>query len=111
MPGGPRLRRARRRRVLASARQRRRVFDSDAATNRNVRREEDAIARELFQRGAKPYVVRLPHVTRAKGRSKTGLDDFYVARGKRAEREITDLCNAAESRWALRSRNAEEVLK
>lgn len=54
------------------------VFDSDAATNPDVVMAENALCRELTHLGARPQVVRLPALSRD---SKTGLDDYLVAKG------------------------------
>jgi hypothetical protein len=51
------------------------VFDSDAVTNIDILRAENALARELLQRGAVVSIVRLFPIT-AKG--KTGLDDLLT---------------------------------
>lgn len=73
------------------------VFDSDASTNLlGVRREEAALCRGLRAAGAVPHVVRLPA---GPGGAKQGLDDFLVARGAEALRE---LCRAAKPAAELR---------
>jgi hypothetical protein len=54
------------------------VYDSDAASNWQVVKAENALARELMLLGAVPYIVRLPALA---ADSKTGLDDYLVARG------------------------------
>lgn len=50
------------------------VFDSDAVTNPQVLRAENALAKELFKRGATPFIVRLKG-----GAQKVGLDDYLMA--------------------------------
>lgn len=61
------------------------VFDSDAATNPNVCREERELAAELTRRGAVVTVVRLPP---GEGGKKIGLDDYIVGRGVDAFRRL-----------------------
>ena len=61
------------------------AYDSDAATNPDVRHAEAALARALAGLGAIPHVVRLPSLW---DDAKTGLDDFLVARGKEPFEEI-----------------------
>ena len=51
------------------------VFDSDAQTNHNVMRALRHLARELTNRGALPYIAKLPALEDV---AKTGLDDFIV---------------------------------
>lgn len=52
-------------------------FDSDAASNPNVRRAERALANWLAQHGAEVVIVRLPA---GEDGSKVGLDDYLVER-------------------------------
>jgi len=54
------------------------VFDSDLATNDDVRHAELELARELIRRGAKVWAIRLP--PGPEGR-KVGLDDYLVQEG------------------------------
>lgn len=62
------------------------VFDSDSRTNlRGVRREEKKLAQALLGAGAIVYVVRLPSGPNGE---KWGLDDFLVARGAPALRQL-----------------------
>jgi hypothetical protein len=68
-------------------------YDSDAATNPDVRRAEVALAKELFGRGADPRIVRLPTLP---GHTKTGLDDFIVTQKAKWKKA-----------WAERTANAE----
>jgi putative DNA primase/helicase len=65
-------------------------FDSDAATNPNVRRAECHLAEALARKGAIVKVVRLPQGDpRPDGTAgKVGLDDFLMARGPDAFREL-----------------------
>ncbi len=57
------------------------VFDSDAATNDDVRAAEQALAVELTRRGA---VVTLKRLPMGSGGTKQGLDDFLMAHGRAA---------------------------
>jgi hypothetical protein len=61
------------------------VFDSDAADNADVRRAEWHLAQTLAARGAKVLVVRLPP---GLGEVKAGLDDYLIANGPDAFREL-----------------------
>ncbi len=55
------------------------VFDSDAALNPNIQLAEARLVDELMRkRGAKVYLVRLPHNSDG---SKCGLDDFLLSNG------------------------------
>lgn len=54
------------------------AFDSDAATNPNVRRAEMALGRALAGRGAAVRILRLPA---GPAGEKVGLDDLLLARG------------------------------
>jgi hypothetical protein len=54
------------------------IYDSDAATNPQVIKAENALARELLLLGSVPHVCRVPHCTSGK---KTGLDDYIVEKG------------------------------
>ena len=71
-------------------------FDSDAATNPNVRRAEWHLAEALVRHGAVVKIVRLPHGEPGPDGTpiKVGLDDFLVAHGPDAFREL--LAAAAE---------------
>lgn len=57
-------------------------YDSDAATNPDIIRAENALARELTQRGAVVFITRLPPGEDGK---KVGLDDYLL------EHEVGDL--------------------
>lgn len=70
------------------------VYDSDALTNPNIVRAENALAERLLQREARPHIVRLPALPEL---AKTGLDDYLVTRGTDALDQL--LHNTEE--WAL----------
>jgi hypothetical protein len=53
------------------------VFDSDAASNPQVRQAEEALGRFLADQGAKVKIVRLP----GGANGKVGLDDYFVNGG------------------------------
>jgi hypothetical protein len=61
------------------------VFDSDLATNPNVRWAEYHLAQALGEKGATVKVVRLPA---GEGGAKVGLDDFLVKHGPEALRGL-----------------------
>jgi hypothetical protein len=61
------------------------AYDSDAATNLDAVREENRLAKLLLDLGAFPYIVRLPALEKDK---KTGLDDYLVARGPEALKQL-----------------------
>ena len=69
------------------------VFDSDATTNPDILRAQNALCRELLKLGADLHIIRLPELEPGK---KTGLDDFLVAEG---EEEFAKLQQEAES-WS-----------
>jgi len=60
------------------------VFDSDAVTNRSVRRAEQDLADWLDDRGAVARVVRLP----SDAGKKVGLDDYLVKHGAKELRKL-----------------------
>lgn len=62
-------------------------YDSDAATNRDVRLAERRLCAELTRRGADVHIARLPA---ADDGSKVGLDDFLVAHGREALIELLE---------------------
>lgn len=66
------------------------VFDSDAVRNNQVVAAENELCRQLLRLGAVPMVVRLPDID---GRTKTGLDDYIVARS--AEELLKHIRNTA----------------
>jgi hypothetical protein len=55
-------------------------YDSDAVSNPDVVRAENALARELLAHGAHVFIARIP----ALGGNKTGVDDYLVAKGAEA---------------------------
>jgi len=61
------------------------AYDSDAITNKDVIMAENALAAALGQLGAIPYIVRLPP---AQGGGKQGLDDYIVAEGVDAFKDL-----------------------
>lgn len=63
------------------------VFDSDITQKHNVKHAELRLAVELINRGAQVYSVRLP--TGQQGQ-KQGFDDYLVANGEKAFRELVD---------------------
>jgi Domain of unknown function (DUF3854) len=67
-------------------------FDSDAAANANVRKAEWHLAEVLARHGAAVKVVRLPQGDpRPDGtQTKIGLDDFLIAHGPGAFRELLE---------------------
>jgi len=69
------------------------VYDSDAATNPNVRRAEWHLAEALAARGAVVAVARLPQEPDG---AKNGLDDFLVRHGPEALRATLDDAKPAE---------------
>lgn len=54
------------------------TYDSDAVTNYHVLQAENRLAKELLEKGAKVFIVRLPALPDVK---KTGLDDYLVKEG------------------------------
>lgn len=67
------------------------VYDSDAATNPDVFKAEQALCAALRELKAVPHVVRLPTL---QGHSKTGLDDYLLSEGKAA---FIKLCSETEA--------------
>lgn len=65
------------------------IFDSDdtATAAANVRTQEHALAAALVGKGAVIKIVRLPA---GENGEKTGLDDFILARGAKALRDLID---------------------
>ena len=82
------------------------VFDSDATTNPQVAKARFALARELYSRKAKPYLIDLPHLP---GTMKTGVDDWWVANGKSAKKAFKELLSKAESPFVPRIRSTREL--
>jgi len=64
------------------------VFDSDAVTNPDVCRQENALARWLTDKGALVFIVRLPHVDLEA--AKTGWDDYLRLEGKDEFQKVLD---------------------
>jgi hypothetical protein len=82
-------------------------YDSDAATNPHVRTAEIALAKELFQRGAVPRIVRLPTLP---GETKTGLDDFIVTLKGKWKKAWAELAGKAEYPCTIREMSATEIM-
>jgi hypothetical protein len=82
------------------------IYDSDSARKPQVRGEAENISRELANREAAVSIVELPDLPRFK---KTGLDDFIVANGASALREIIEAAPEFEENKILRRFNAENV--
>jgi predicted P-loop ATPase len=82
-------------------------YDSDAADNPNVVLAENALGYELLVRGARPFVARIPLLDENKGKhedpkkDKTGLDDFLLARGAEAFREVLEQAKKYDWRTSL----------
>jgi hypothetical protein len=81
-------------------------FDSDAASNAMVVQAENALAKELVNLGAHPYIARLPQLAPP---NKTGLDDFIATEGKTALVEIFQQASEWSSLKELYALN-EEIL-
>ncbi len=83
-------------------------YDSDATTNPKVMQAECGLAKQLSNRGAKVYIVRLPTLP---GLKKVGLDDYLMHR-KAGSKKFLDLIKHAEE-WstsaALREFNNEVI--
>lgn len=62
------------------------VYDSDAVFNRNILMAETELARQLIERGANVYALRLTHDLDRK----VGLDDFIVSDGVEAFNKLVD---------------------
>lgn len=82
------------------------VFDSDAATNTDVVRAQRQLSKTLTERGAAPTVAALPPTPDGK---KQGLDDFLVANGVDALKDIVDGAASTEEAQALWAMNEEVV--
>lgn len=83
------------------------AFDSDAATNPNVAAAREKFGQELYGRHAIPLYLDVPRIN---GDDKTGVDDWIKARGARADKDFTDLANAARSPFVLRTHDATELI-
>ncbi len=80
------------------------VYDSDAVSNSNVQREEQALAAGVLAHGGAVAIVRLPA---GPSGEKVGLDDFLLARGPEALRKLLDAADWQKPR--RRSQSREEV--
>jgi hypothetical protein len=80
------------------------VYDSDAVTNPEVLKAENALARQLLKRGAVPKVLRLPELAKFK---KVGLDDYLVARGAASFAKLTGKAEEWAASRALHEFNEE----
>jgi hypothetical protein len=76
-------------------------YDSDARTNPMVIAAENALAKELLNRGAQTFIVRIPTPLAQGG--KAGMDDFIVSEGVEAFRNLLEEATLFEM--------AEELLK
>jgi hypothetical protein len=79
------------------------VFDSDATTKPEVKREERKLAAELSRRGAEVRIARLPKPRPSEDREhglggKFGMDDFLKVRGRAAFEKILESARAAPKR-------------
>jgi hypothetical protein len=77
------------------------IYDSDAATNDNVVRAQNQLAKALVELGAFPTIVSLPG---GHDGQKQGLDDYLIAHGAEALEELIDEApglDEALSLWAL----------
>lgn len=81
-------------------------FDSDGASNKQVRAAELALAQELFNRGAEPRIIRLPTLP---GQSKTGLDDFIVTRKGKWKKEWEVLLKDASYPCTVKTVSSVEI--
>jgi Domain of unknown function (DUF3854)/Family of unknown function (DUF5906) len=82
------------------------LFDSDAATNPDVRSAENALAELLTSLGAKPRIARLPNI---EGFEKTGLDDYIVELGAEALQAVLKQAEAFLGSELLHKLNSEVV--
>ena len=77
-------------------------YDSDASTNPQVAKATNALARELVQLGARPYITHLPSIDPP---NKTGLDDYIATLGvkdfKETVLEMATEWKAAEELFKL----------
>lgn len=85
------------------------VYDSDAVSNPDVLRAENAIAQQLLAHGAHVWILRLPDLEKGK---KTGLDD-YLQHPKGGKKRFEALFEKSEE-WAgssaLHALNEEVIL-
>jgi predicted transcriptional regulator len=82
-------------------------YDSDAATNPQVLKAELALAKELFNRGAIPRIIRLPTLP---GHAKTGLDDFIVTLKSKWKKAWEQLLKEASYPCTIRSVSSVEIV-
>ncbi|BDG04987.1 DUF3854 domain-containing protein [Anaeromyxobacter oryzae] len=82
------------------------IYDSDLATNPDVLRAQNQLARALLDRGAR---VRVATVTPAEGGGKQGLDDLIVAHGPEAVAALVESATAPDEALALHEMNADVV--
>lgn len=73
-------------------------FDSDAATNRDVRLAERRLCAALTRLGAVVHIVRLPP---ADDGAKVGLDDLLVAKGRDTLAELLEAAQPADAASSL----------
>ena len=69
-------------------------YDSDAKDNPNVTNAECALAEQIFRKGARIYIVRLPSIKK-KG-VKTGLDDYLMDERHGGTKRFVQLIKSAE---------------
>jgi hypothetical protein len=81
-------------------------YDADAAWKQQVQRAQLSLAHELFRRGAAPYIGRLPHIAKLE---KTGIDDWWLARGPKAAKEFALLVAQAESPYHAKTTTTVEM--
>lgn len=84
-------------------------YDSDAATNEKVMQAENDLAKQLFNKGAKVFIVRLPKLPKL---GKVGLDDYLMHQKSGGANRFRNLIKNAEE-WsksaALREFNKEVI--
>lgn len=86
-------------------------FDSDAASNIQVVRAENRLAKYLLARGAIVFIVRLPNVYDEASGKKTGIDDYILVKGvEEFERLIEDERDEFSQSKAFHELNEEVVL-
>lgn len=82
-------------------------FDSDAASNPDVRKAERFLADELLRQGAVVYIVRLPP---SPDGEKQGLDDYIVAEGLESLKHLLNSTEEFAECRALHEMNDKVVL-
>ncbi len=81
-------------------------FDSDASTNMDIVRAENALARSLSELGAEVFIARIP----PDGDAKCGIDDFILAHGhEKFMQQVLDKAAAFDQNAALHAMNEEVV--